>query len=137
MQPHADPGYRLTDEDTEALLSLHNTFQKCVVRFSLVSLVLFPSAAKTFFFLLVSVLLHFPSSLLAGVVSVYNKQGCCVLYECHGQGFGQCSVNLNFSLVPNGCYNVKQDFCSLKNCSTRNALMLCIGLLILVWKLLS
>jgi len=39
MQPHADPGYRLTDEDNEALFSLHDTFQKCVVRFSSVSLV--------------------------------------------------------------------------------------------------
>lgn len=52
MQPLADPGYRLTDEDTEALLSLHNTFQKCVVRFSSVSLFCF----------LVSVLLHLPSN---------------------------------------------------------------------------
>ena len=29
----ADPSYHLTDEDTQALLSLHDTFQKCVVRF--------------------------------------------------------------------------------------------------------
>ncbi|XP_017423243.1 sialyltransferase-like protein 2 isoform X3 [Vigna angularis] len=28
--PFVYPGYRLTDEDTEALLSLHDTFQKCV-----------------------------------------------------------------------------------------------------------
>ena len=49
MQPHADPGYRLTDEDTEALLSLHNTFQKCVVRFSSLSLLFVSFRSKASF----------------------------------------------------------------------------------------